>query len=110
MTPEVYELFGADIFEHAPSHNRLIIKIVPKANESGNGTRENLTGGRFIDSSGSSSNSTTHLYNSNASMHSSSNNDRETVLFLGFEESWERDQWSDWLSEVRTNRTSLKLI
>ncbi|KAL1400643.1 hypothetical protein pipiens_007265 [Culex pipiens pipiens] len=104
MTPEVYELFGADIFEHAPSHNRLIIKIVPKANESGNGTRENLAGGRFIDSSGSSSNSTTHLYNSNASMHSSSNNDRETVLFLGFEESWERDQWSDWLSETNVDK------
>lgn len=95
MSPEVYELSGADIYEHTPGYNRLIIKIVPKSSDNSNGssTKENIN--RFIDST-----STTHLYNSNASVHS--NNDRETVLFLGFEESWERDQWSDWLSEVRT--------
>lgn len=95
MSPEVYELSGADIYEHSPGYNRLIIKIVPKSidNNNGSSTKENLS--KFIDST-----STTQLYNSTASVHSIS--DRETVLFLGFEESWERDQWSGWLSEVRT--------
>ncbi|XP_029727244.2 protein phosphatase PHLPP-like protein [Aedes albopictus] len=94
LSPEVYELSGADIYEHSPGYNRLIIKIVPKSidNNNGSSTKENLS--RFIDST-----STTHLYNSTASVHSIS--DRETVLFLGFEESWERDQWSGWLSEIK---------
>ncbi|XP_058452198.1 protein phosphatase PHLPP-like protein [Malaya genurostris] len=94
MTPEVYELAGANIFEHAPGYNRLIIKIVPKSTENGSAskTKENL----FTDSS-----TTTHLYHSNASIHSI--NDRDPVLFLGFEESWERDLWSGWLSETKSN-------
>jgi hypothetical protein len=42
---------------------------------------------------------------SNSNIHSSdlsvySNSDREVVLYLGFEDSWERDLWSNWLQEV----------
>ncbi|XP_055544111.1 protein phosphatase PHLPP-like protein [Wyeomyia smithii] len=98
MSPEVYNLTGADIFEHAPDHNRLIIKIVPKSSENSSGSdmRENL--GRFLDST-----STPHLYHSNSSMQSI--NDRETVLFLGFEESWERDLWSGWFAETKIDDT-----
>ncbi|XP_055636065.1 protein phosphatase PHLPP-like protein [Toxorhynchites rutilus septentrionalis] len=100
MSPEIYELSGADIFEHTPSYNRLIIKIVPKSTASN--TKETLN--RFIDNADSA----THLYNSNASVHSI--NERETVLFLGFEESWERDQWSGWLSETKSDSSDARRL
>ncbi|XP_058825668.1 protein phosphatase PHLPP-like protein [Topomyia yanbarensis] len=97
ISPEVYELAGANIFEHAPGYDRLIIKIAPKTIVTGSGscTKENFN--RCIDSTSSIS----HLYHSNGSAHSI--NDRETVLFLGFEESWERDLWSGWLSETKAD-------
>lgn len=39
------------------------------------------------------------LYNSSFSINSGVG-DREKVLFIGFEESWERDLWSAWLIQV----------
>lgn len=49
------------------------------------------------------------LYNSSWSLGGSSGGgvacgDREKVLFIGFEESWERDLWSAWLIEVIATR------
>lgn len=115
IIPETYELSGAEIFEHTPVYNRLIIKIVPKLNDSLHNTKENLCRNKSVDCLNSSINnnsSSTSSGNSNLSSMSNnahsnlsvySNGDRETrevVLFLGFEESWERDLWSYWLTEV----------
>ncbi|KFB39126.1 hypothetical protein ZHAS_00006455 [Anopheles sinensis] len=105
--PEVYELAGANVFEHAPCDNRLVIKIVPKSGSgstSSDSARDSLDRGSsiasvdFIDCSG-----TMGVYPGSGTAASSSNSnsgERETVLFLGFRESWERDQWSIWLSVV----------
>jgi hypothetical protein len=117
LTPETYELSGSEIFEHSPGYNRLIIKIVPKMTcDSLYSTKENLNRiksmdsvNNFNNSNSENSNSTNtnsnnsiknnnSVYNSNVSVYSSG--EREVVLFLGFEESWERDLWSSWLLEV----------
>uniref|UniRef100_A0A182SR77 PHLPP-like RA domain-containing protein n=1 Tax=Anopheles maculatus TaxID=74869 RepID=A0A182SR77_9DIPT len=99
--PEVYELAGANVFEHAPCDNRLMIKIVPKCGSSSS-ARDSLdrdssiASVEFIDCSG-----TVGVYPGSAAATtapSSHSAERETVLFLGFRESWERDQWSVWLS------------
>uniref|UniRef100_A0AAG5DJ51 Uncharacterized protein n=1 Tax=Anopheles atroparvus TaxID=41427 RepID=A0AAG5DJ51_ANOAO len=59
--PEVYELAGANVFEHAPCDNRLVIKIVPKSagsSSSAGSVRDSLDRGSsiasvdFIDCSG----------------------------------------------------------
>lgn len=109
LMPEIYELSGSEIFEHSPCYNRLIIKIVPKISDSLNNTTENLTRNKSVEclnansstSSASSPNSNLSSlgghHNSNLSVCSQST---EVVLFLGFEESWERDLWSSWLMEV----------
>lgn len=111
LMPETYELSGSEIFEHTPVYNRLIIKIVPKAGESSlNNTTENLTRNKSVDCLNSSSSSgtsnlsslshTNNIHNSNLSVCSNGTADHEVVLFLGFEDSWERDLWSNWLMEV----------
>jgi hypothetical protein len=110
LMPETYELSGSEIFEHTPVYNRLIIKIVPKISDSLNNTMENLTRNKSaecLNISGGSSSSASSPNSSNLSSghHNSSNlsvssQSSEVVLFLGFEESWERDLWSNWLMEV----------
>jgi hypothetical protein len=105
LMPETYELSGSEIFEHTPVYNRLIIKIVPKASDS---LGENLSRNKSVDclntsstassSANSSLSNSNNLHNSNLSV--SSSTEREVVLFLGFEDSWERDLWSTWLMEV----------
>lgn len=112
LMPEMYELSGSEIFEHSPVYNRLIIKIVPKISDSLNNTMENLTRNKSAEclnaatssSSGSPSSSLGDHHNSNLSVSSQSS---EVVLFLGFEESWERDLWSNWLMEVRMDMSFL---
>uniref|UniRef100_A0A182WGX8 PPM-type phosphatase domain-containing protein n=1 Tax=Anopheles minimus TaxID=112268 RepID=A0A182WGX8_9DIPT len=98
--PEVYELAGANVFEHAPCDNRLMIKIVPKCGSTSSARDSldrdsSLTSVEFIDCSG-----TVGVYpgSATATTNQPASADRETVLFLGFRESWERDQWSVWLS------------
>lgn len=113
LMPETYELSGSEIFEHTPVYNRLIIKIVPKISDSLNNTTENLSRNKSVDclnSNSSSANSNlsslspglSHINNigSNLSVCSNGTAEREVVLFLGFEDSWERDLWSNWLMEV----------
>lgn len=111
LMPETYELSGSEIFEHTPVYNRLIIKIVPKASDNSlNNTSENLIRNKSVDCLNSSSSSgtsnlsslshTNNIHNSNLSVCSNGTaTDREVVLFLGFEDSWERDLWSNWLNE-----------
>ncbi|XP_035914795.1 protein phosphatase PHLPP-like protein [Anopheles stephensi] len=104
--PEVYELAGANVFEHAPCDNRLMIKIVPKCGSSSS-ARDSLdrdssiASVEFIDCSG-----TVGVYPGSAAAPASHSADRETVLFLGFRESWERDQWSVWLSVDEPDRST----
>lgn len=109
LMPQTYELSGSEIFEHTPVYNRLIIKIVPKISDSLNGIAENLSrnkGADCLNSNSSSTNSSSlsqnsNINNSNLSVCSQGTAaEREIVLFLGFEDSWERDLWSNWLMEV----------
>jgi hypothetical protein len=108
LMPETYELSGSEIFEHTPVYNRLIIKIVPKISDSLNNTTENLSRNKSaecLNSNSSSANSSlghsSNIHNSNLSVCSNGTAaEREVVLFLGFEDSWERDLWSNWLMEV----------
>lgn len=112
LMPETYELSGSEIFEHTPVYNRLIIKIVPKISDSLNNTTENLSRNKSVECLNSNSSSATsnlssslghsnNIHNSNLSVCSHGTAaDREVVLFLGFEDSWERDLWSNWLMEV----------
>lgn len=91
-------------------YNRLIIKIVPKLNDSLHNTKENLCRNKSVDCLNSSSTSSgnsnlssmsNNAHSSNLSVYSNGDREiREVVLFLGFEESWERDLWSYWLTEV----------
>ncbi|XP_052864489.1 protein phosphatase PHLPP-like protein [Anopheles cruzii] len=115
--PEVYELAGANVFEHAPCDNRLVIKIVPKGIDSGSSSsaRDSLDPGSSITSVDFADGSGTFgLYpgssatGAGCSSHpaTESANDRDTVLFLGFRESWERDQWSIWLSVDNPDRST----
>jgi PH domain/leucine-rich repeat-containing protein phosphatase len=70
-------------------------------------TKENLNMIKSAECLNNSANNsgTTGVYNSNCSVYSSNNlnggDGKETVLFLGFQESWERDLWSIWLLEVQ---------
>ncbi|XP_035774803.1 protein phosphatase PHLPP-like protein [Anopheles albimanus] len=121
--PEVYELAGANVFEHAPCDNRLVIKIVPKAsgssssnsNSTSSSVRDSLDRGSslasvdFIDSAGTLAT----VYPGSSARHALANGgpDSEStgetaVLFLGFRESWERDQWSIWLSVDGRDRST----
>lgn len=87
-----------NIVEHLPCYNRLILKIESKSCHescddfsSKNRSFEHLF----------KSNSSCEVYNSSRSVDSIGENvDRERVLFIGFEESWERDLWSSWLIQV----------
>lgn len=108
LMPEIYELSGSEIFEHTPVYNRLIIKIVPKISDTSlNNTAENLIRNKSLDCLNSNSSSetsnlsslshTNNIHNSNLSVCSNGTAEREVVLFLGFEDSWERDLWSNWL-------------
>lgn len=130
LNPDFYDLTGASIFEHTPNYNRLIIKIVPSSRTGHSLTTDvestaqmksieylsNTNGGiRY-----KNINNTTvveenlneiSIYNSNGSVHSSDITGQVSpVLFLGFEDSWERDLWSQWLIEVRKRKTRLKLF
>ncbi|XP_053664981.1 protein phosphatase PHLPP-like protein [Anopheles marshallii] len=110
--PEVYELAGANVFEHAPCDNRLMIKIVPKCG-SASSARDSLdrdsslTSVEFIDCSG-----TVGVYpgSAMAATNQPTAAERETVLFLGFRESWERDQWSVWLSVDEPDRSTCQRL
>lgn len=117
LMPEIYELSGSEIFEHSPCYNRLIIKIVPKISDTLNNTAvagDNFTQNKSVEclnTSSMSSSSTSNLsslgghHNSTLSVNSQSS---EVVLFLGFEESWERDLWSTWLMEVISRKKNSK--
>lgn len=124
-TPETFDLSGYDIVEHSPCYNRLILKIVPilcHDNNNNNGSRSRFfstsqqnvlqktttkntdylchnnnisNSGSYCD--GASFGSNAGFYNSSCSINSSG---ADKVLFMGFEESWERDLWSTWLIEV----------
>jgi hypothetical protein len=107
LMPETFELSGSEIFEHTPVYNRLIIKIVPKISDSLNNTTENLARNKSVECLNSSSSSSANSSNlSGSTIHNSSTLsvsstvEREVVLFFGFEDSWERDLWSNWLMEV----------
>lgn len=116
LMPEIYELSGSEILEHSPCYNRLIIKIVPKISDSLNNTTENLTRNKSVECLNTSSSSSASSPNSNLSSlggHHNSNlsvcsQSSEVVLFLGFEESWERDLWSSWLMEVHMKQLKLQ--
>lgn len=111
LMPEIYELSGSEIFEHSPVYNRLIIKIVPKISDSFNNSVENSNHNKSVEclnssiSNSSSQNSNLYSLNgqSNLSVCSQSS---DVILFFGFEESWERDLWSNWLMEVRISSFS----
>lgn len=88
-----------NIVEHLPCYNRLILKIESK--------NDHDSGGDDFSSKNKSfdylfkSNSNCEVYNSSRSVNSMGEaSDRERVLFIGFEESWERDLWSSWLIQV----------
>lgn len=110
LMPETYELSGSEIFEHTPVYNRLIIKIVPKNSDSlgeslaRNKSVECLNSASSSGTSNLSSLSNNAVHDSNLSVCSNGTAEREVVLFLGFEDSWERDLWSNWLMEVRIKR------
>uniref|UniRef100_A0A6E8VYW2 PPM-type phosphatase domain-containing protein n=1 Tax=Anopheles coluzzii TaxID=1518534 RepID=A0A6E8VYW2_ANOCL len=106
--PEVYELAGANVFEHAPCDNRLVIKIVPKCGSTSSARdsldrESSIASVEFIDCSG-----TVGVYPGSTMTGGSSlaSADRDAVLFLGFRESWERDQWSVWLTVTMGDGTS----
>ncbi|XP_053676152.1 protein phosphatase PHLPP-like protein [Anopheles nili] len=105
IPPEVYELAGANVFEHAPCDNRLVIKIVPKCGSSSS-ARDSLDRASSIVSVefGEFSGAAGVYPGSSASAVTAI--DRDTVLFLGFRESWERDQWSIWLSMDEPDRST----
>ncbi|XP_063697541.1 protein phosphatase PHLPP-like protein [Culicoides brevitarsis] len=101
QNPEFYDLTGAGIFEHTPNYNRLIIKIVPQTKRShmerdqSNGMGENLD--------------EISVYNSSESVENEEMaNGQGTVLFMGFEDSWERDLWSQWLIESTVDTSTPK--
>jgi PH domain/leucine-rich repeat-containing protein phosphatase len=107
LMPEMYELSNSDIFEHSPVYNRLIIKIIPKISDRHNNVTELPTrnescssseylSNKYGKSGGNLNNMGIH-HNSNLSISSQSS---EVVLFFGFQDSWERDLWSNWLIEV----------
>lgn len=103
LMPETFDLSSSEIFEHSPVYNRLIIKIVPKINDSTEiDCLSLLKKSNECLNNGSSTNNKSS--NSNLSDCSNGNSsDRNVVLFLGFEDSWERDLWSNWLMEVGRN-------
>lgn len=109
LMPEVFDLSSSEIFEHSPVYNRLIIKIVPKINESTEIDCLSLLK-KSNECLSSNNNGNSKSSNSNLSDCSNGNNDRNVVLFLGFEDSWERDLWSNWLMEVGQVSTDLFFV
>lgn len=87
-----------NIIEHLPCYNRLILKIESKScQENGDDFSSKNKSFEFL----LNSNSNCEVYNSTHSVNSiGESGDRERVLFIGFEESWERDLWSSWLIQV----------
>jgi hypothetical protein len=103
LMPEVYDLSSSEIFEHSPVYNRLIIKIVPKINDSTEmDCLSLLKSNECLNNKSSNS-------NSNLSVCSNGTDRSNVVLFLGFEDSWERDLYSNWLMEVNIE-TFLNLV
>lgn len=112
MVPDLLDLTNCDIEEHAPSFNRLILKITTTNvcridisggyNNNYNNFNNNIVSASkppgYSEAPGSSS---WCLYNSLSSLNSGyGGGEREQILFIGFEESWERDMWSAWLTQV----------
>lgn len=83
LMPEVFDLSSSEIFEHSPVYNRLIIKIVPKINDSTEIDCLSLLKKSNECLNGNTSNNKSS--NSNLSDCSNGNSDRNVVLFLGFE-------------------------
>lgn len=102
MMPEVYDLSSSEIFEHSPVYNRLIIKIVPKINDS---TEMDCLS--LLKKSNECLNNKSSNSNSNLSVCSNGTDRSNVVLFLGFEDSWERDLYSNWLMEVKLRHFSI---
>lgn len=116
----MFDLTGFDIVEHSPCYNRLILKIVPSTGgceldidqrvmrhhhqDKMNNNRAGIVecgGGGGSESLSAFNNS---LCSINSSRSSNVGGDRDNkVLFIGFEESWERDLWSAWLIQVHIN-------
>lgn len=84
-----------------PCYNRLILKIESKIyNDSGCADNDYNAKNKSVEYL-FKSNSNCEVYNSSRSVNSIGDaGDRERVLFIGFEESWERDLWSSWLIQV----------
>lgn len=101
MVPEVFHLSEAEILEHSPKYDRLILKLVTKHAYENNNNHNN-------------SSYEFQPYNKSAESISSVNtlSDRslDKTLFLGFEESWERDLWNKWLIEVSVIPFNLQYI
>lgn len=114
LTPEIFDLSGADIFEHLPNYNRLILKIIPKISCGGNSDSVFSNNNNNNSTTINNNNNSISVYNSNVSVNSSvlgsGGGSGEKVLFFGFEESWERDLWSTWLLEVSLNFLNRKNI
>lgn len=95
-TPEVFNLSRYDIVEHEPCYNRLILKIMPSKDPQSpvgdlihcNDQNIDIDCGD-VPFSSSGTSSLRHVAE-----------DREKLLFIGFENSWERDMWSTWLLQV----------
>lgn len=83
---------GAEINDRIFGNSRRVIKITPRVCDFG--TIAAAPGP--VDKGGS------HLsiYNSCQSLSSCTAEKEPRVLFLGFNEMWERDLWSSWLTEV----------
>lgn len=89
MTPEVFNLSEAEILEHSPKYDRLILKLVTKYCYENNNNNNAYKFQQYNESAES-------IVSGN--LHSDRSSDK--VLFLGFEESWERDLWNKWLLDV----------
>lgn len=128
---DVFSLAGAQILEHTPTNNRLIIKVVPNgcktpaahaaaplqehgaealSKSSIESTSATIAAPWSVAGcSTAQNNAESNFYNSHDSVHSTIEKETSSaVLFFGFEDSWERDLWSDWLHEVSTIVSSLK--
>lgn len=90
MAPEVFHLSEAEILEHSPKYDRLILKLVTKYGYENSNNTSSYKFPQYNESAESIS-----------SVNSHSDRGSDKALFLGFEESWERDLWNKWLLEVR---------
>lgn len=103
--PEIYDLSTVNVVEHLPCYNRLILKIESKSYQEScdDFSAKNRSFDYLF-----KRNSSCEVYNSSRSVNSIVEaGDRERVLFIGFEESWERDLWSNWLIQVSVLTNSM---